>query len=47
MIVGEVNVGLIVLLVMSVEDEKEMIAAKQAKLALDIANKNIALFSFD
>ncbi|MDP4157619.1 MAG: histidine kinase, partial [Bacillota bacterium] len=44
MIAGEVNVGLIVLLVMSVEDEKEMIAAKQAKLALDIANKTLPYF---
>jgi two-component system LytT family sensor kinase len=44
MIAGEVNVGLIVLLVMSVEDEKEMIAARQAKLALDIANKTLPYF---
>lgn len=44
MIASEVNVGLIVLLVMSVEDEKEMIAAKQAKLALDIANKTLPYF---
>jgi two-component system, LytTR family, sensor kinase len=44
MIIGEVSVGLIVLLVMSVEGEKEMIAAKQAKLALDIANKTLPYF---
>ncbi|WP_040209034.1 sensor histidine kinase [Neobacillus jeddahensis] len=44
MIAGEVNIGLIVLLVMSVEGEKEMIAAKQAKLALDIANKTLPYF---
>ncbi|WP_186328779.1 sensor histidine kinase [Bacillus sp. X1(2014)] len=44
MIIGEVNIGLIVLLVMSVEGEKEMIAAKQAKLALDIANKTLPYF---
>ena len=44
MIAGEVSIGLIVLLVMSVEDEKEMIAAKQAKLALDIANKTLPYF---
>jgi two-component system, LytTR family, sensor kinase len=44
MIVSEVSVGLIVLLVMSVEDEKEMIAAKQAKLALEIANKTLPYF---
>ncbi|PFP27613.1 sensor histidine kinase [Bacillus sp. AFS073361] len=44
MIIGEVNIGLIVLLVMSVEGEKEMIAARQAKLALDIANKTLPYF---
>ncbi|WHY64490.1 sensor histidine kinase [Neobacillus sp. SuZ13] len=44
MIIGEVNIGLIVLLVMSVEGEKEKIAAKQAKLALDIANKTLPYF---
>ncbi|MBP3039871.1 sensor histidine kinase [Bacillaceae bacterium Marseille-Q3522] len=44
MIVGEVNTGLIVLLVKSVEGEKELIAAKQAKLALDIANKTLPYF---
>lgn len=44
MIAGELNIGLIVLLVMSVEGEKEMIAARQAKLALDIANKTLPYF---
>ncbi|MEH7097110.1 sensor histidine kinase [Neobacillus vireti] len=44
MIVGEVNIGLIVLLVMSVEGEKETIAARHAKLALDIANKTLPYF---
>jgi two-component system, LytTR family, sensor kinase len=44
MIVGEVNIGLIVLLIMSVEGEKETIAARQAKLALDIANKTLPYF---
>ena len=44
MIVGEVNIGLIVLLVMSVEGEKELIAARQAKMALDIANKTLPYF---
>lgn len=44
MIIGELNIGLIVLLVMSVEGEKEIIAAKQAKLALDIANKTMPYF---
>lgn len=38
MILGAVSIGLIVLLVQDVEDEKEVIAARQAKLALDIAN---------
>ncbi|MCL1632902.1 sensor histidine kinase [Sporolactobacillus sp. CPB3-1] len=44
MILGEVNIGFIVLLVMSVEGEKERIAAMQAKLSLDIANKTLPYF---
>ncbi|WP_128178781.1 sensor histidine kinase [[Pantoea] beijingensis] len=44
MILGSVCIGLIVLLVQSVEGEKEAIAAQQAKLALDIANKTLPLF---
>jgi two-component system LytT family sensor kinase len=44
MILGEANIGLIVLLVQSVEGEKEMIAARQAKLALEIANKTLPYF---
>ncbi|PLS08631.1 sensor histidine kinase [Neobacillus cucumis] len=44
MIAGAVNIGLIVLLVMSVEGEKETIAARQAKLSLDIANKTLPYF---
>ncbi|MFC3885461.1 LytS/YhcK type 5TM receptor domain-containing protein [Bacillus songklensis] len=44
MIAGEISIGLIVLLVMSVEGEKEMIAARQAKLALEIANKTLPYF---
>ncbi len=44
MILGAVSIGLIVLLVRSVEGEKEAIAARQAKLALDIANKTLPLF---
>ncbi|MCQ2009296.1 sensor histidine kinase [Sporolactobacillus sp. STSJ-5] len=44
MILGEVNIGFIVLLVMSVEGEKEKIAAMQAKLSLDIANKTLPYF---
>ncbi|WP_281395937.1 LytS/YhcK type 5TM receptor domain-containing protein [Clostridium aciditolerans] len=44
MILGQITVGVIVLLVQSVEDDKEKIAAKQAKLALDIANKTLPYF---
>lgn len=44
MIVSQVSVGLIVLLVQSVEGEKERIAARQSKLALDIANKTLPYF---
>lgn len=44
MIAGQVTIGLIVLLVNSVEGEKEAIAARQAKLALDIANKTLPYF---
>ncbi|MBK4726441.1 sensor histidine kinase [Pantoea agglomerans] len=44
MILGAASIGLIVLLVQSVEGEKEAIAARQAKLALDIANKTLPLF---
>ena len=44
MILGATCIGLIVLLVQSVEDEKEVIAARQARLALDIANKTLPYF---
>ncbi|EMA4768371.1 sensor histidine kinase [Cronobacter sakazakii] len=44
MILGTVSIGFIVLLVRSVEGEKEASAARQAKLALDIANKTLPLF---
>ncbi|MCE0814132.1 sensor histidine kinase [Buttiauxella sp. A2-C1_F] len=44
MILGTVSIGLIVVLVQSVESEKEASAARQAKLALDIANKTLPLF---
>ncbi|MNI16121.1 Sensor histidine kinase YpdA [compost metagenome] len=44
MITGQISVGLIVMLVQSVEGEKERIAAKQSKLALDIANKTLPYF---
>jgi two-component system LytT family sensor kinase len=44
MILGSVCIGFIVLLVQSVEGEKEASAARQAKLALEIANKTLPLF---
>ncbi|RBP62992.1 two-component system LytT family sensor kinase [Brenneria salicis ATCC 15712 = DSM 30166] len=44
MILGSVCIGLIVLLVHSVANEKEVIAARQAKLALDIARKTLPYF---
>lgn len=44
MILGCVCIGFIVLLVQSVESEKEASAARQAKLALDIANQTLPLF---
>lgn len=44
MILGASSIGLIVLLVQSVEGEKEASAARQAKLALEIANKTLPLF---
>ncbi|MBS0894315.1 sensor histidine kinase [Tatumella sp. JGM130] len=44
MILGSSSIGLIVLLVQSVEGEREARAARQAKLALDIANKTLPLF---
>lgn len=44
MILDASSIGLIVLLVQSVEGEKEAIAARQAKLALDIANQTLPLF---
>lgn len=44
MILGEVNVGFIILLMQFVDDEKEMIAGQQSKLALDIANETLPYF---
>jgi len=41
MIAGALCIGLIIKLVQDLDDEKELIAAKQAKLALDIANKTL------
>jgi len=44
MIIGQTCVGFIVLLVQSIENDKEKISAKQAKLALNIANKTLPYF---
>lgn len=44
MILGQISVGFIVQLIQSLEDDKEKIAAKQAKLSLDIANKTLPYF---
>ncbi|RYL94431.1 sensor histidine kinase [Sporolactobacillus sp. Y61] len=44
MIMGELNIGLIVLLIQSIEGEKERIASRQAKLSLDIANETLPYF---
>lgn len=44
MILGEVNVGFIIFLVRFVEDENELIAGRQSKLALDIANETLPYF---
>lgn len=44
MILAQVNVGFIILLIQSIENDKEKIAAMQSKLALDIANKTLPYF---
>ncbi|MBC2401389.1 sensor histidine kinase [Clostridium saccharobutylicum] len=44
MILGQISVGFIVQLIQSIEDDKDKIAAKQAKLSLDIANKTLPYF---
>ncbi|QJT28548.1 sensor histidine kinase [Aeromonas media] len=44
MIAGTLCIGLIIKLVQDLDDEKELIAAKQAKLALDIANQTLPFF---
>jgi len=44
MILGQVSIGFIVLMIASVEGEKERIAAGQAQLALNIANKTLPYF---
>lgn len=44
MIVGQIGIGVVVLLMQSIQNEKEEIAARQAKLSLDIANKTLPYF---
>lgn len=44
MILGQLSIGFIIILIQSIENEKEEIAAKQAKLAMDIANKTLPYF---
>lgn len=44
MIIGEVSIGLMIQLVQSLDNENDRVAATQAKLALDIANKTLPYF---
>lgn len=44
MIIGNVSVGVIIQLIQSIGNEKEKLAAKHAKLSLDIANKALPHF---
>ncbi|KFZ38714.1 membrane protein [Shewanella mangrovi] len=44
MIIGTISIGLIILLVQTLDNENERIAGQQAKLALDIANKTLPYF---
>lgn len=44
MILAQISVGFIVILIQSIENDKEKIAAIQSKLALDIANKTLPYF---
>lgn len=44
MILGTLSIGLIIKLVQDLDEEKDLIAAQQAKLALDIANKTLPYF---
>ncbi|MFM2486568.1 LytS/YhcK type 5TM receptor domain-containing protein [Celerinatantimonas yamalensis] len=44
MIIGEVSIGLMIQLVQSLDNENDRVAATQAKLALDIANKTLPFF---
>ena len=44
MILGTLSIGLIIKLVQDLDEEQDLIAAQQAKLALDIANKTLPYF---
>ncbi|WP_193435444.1 LytS/YhcK type 5TM receptor domain-containing protein [Photobacterium carnosum] len=44
MIFGTLSIGLIIKLVQDLDEEQELIAAQQAKLALEIANKTLPYF---
>ncbi|AGH80914.1 signal transduction histidine kinase, LytS [Psychromonas sp. CNPT3] len=44
MIVGSLSIGILILLVQYLDEETNLVAAKQAKLALDIANKTLPYF---
>ncbi|MGL5312815.1 MAG: LytS/YhcK type 5TM receptor domain-containing protein [Peptostreptococcaceae bacterium] len=44
MIVGQIGIGILVSIVQAIKKEKEEVAAFQAKLALDIANKTLPYF---
>jgi two-component system LytT family sensor kinase len=44
MLIGQINIGLIVQLLLSVEGEKEQVASRQAQLSLAIANKTLPYF---
>ena len=44
MIVGQISIGFLISIVDAIKKEKEEVAAKQSKLALDIANKTLPYF---
>ncbi|CAI3198265.1 LytS/YhcK type 5TM receptor domain-containing protein [Clostridium neonatale] len=44
MIIGNISVGFIIQIIQSIEDEKEKLAARHAKLSLDIANEALPYF---
>src|SRR3712207_8736636 len=44
MVIGQIGTGFLISILQSLKREKEEIAAQQAKLALDIANKTLPYF---